>query len=124
MMRCSKPKSLEVWGTGTCTREFLYIDDAVEGVLSMVDASAGSFINIGSGQEVSILDLAKKIIAAYELDIDIVLNSSKPDGQPRKVMDVQKARQEIGFEPRVSLEDGLKRTVLWYTNAMKNRTGL
>ena len=54
MMRCfKKPKSLEVWGTGTCTREFLYIDDAVEGVLSMVDASAGSFINIGSGQEVS-----------------------------------------------------------------------
>ena len=96
MMRCSKkPKFLEVWGTGTCTREFLYIDDAVEGILSMVDASAGSFINIGSGQEVSILDLAKKIIAAYELDIDIVLNSSKPDGQPRKVMDVQKARQEV-----------------------------
>ena len=124
MMRCSKkPNSLEVWGTGTCTREFLYIDDAVEGVLSMVDASVGSFINIGSGQEVSILDLAKKIIAAYELDINIVLNSSKPDGQPRKVMDVQKARQEIGFESRVSLEDGLKRTVLWYTSEMKNRTG-
>ena len=118
-----KPKSLEVWGTGTCTREFLYIDDAVEGVLSMVGASAGSFINIGSGQEVSILDLAKKSIAAYELDIDIVLNSSKPDGQPRKVMDVQKRGcQEVGFESRVSLEDGLKRTVLWYTNEMKNRT--
>ena len=60
MIRCAKnPKSLEVWGTGTCTREFLYIEDAVEGVLAMVDASPGSSINIGSGQEVSILDLAK-----------------------------------------------------------------
>ena len=122
MIRCAKnPNSLEVWGTGTCTREFLYIDDAVEGVLAMVDAPAGSSINIGSGQEVSILDLAIKIIATYGLDIDVVLNSSKPDGQPRKVMDVQKARHILGFESQVSLEEGLKRTVLWYTKEMKNK---
>ena len=103
------------------TREFLYIEDAVEGVLSMVDAPAGSFINIGSGQEVSILKLAQKIIAAYGLEIDVVLNSSKPDGQPRKVMDIQKARQILGFESQVSLEEGLNRTVSWYTNEMKNK---
>jgi GDP-L-fucose synthase len=115
MIRCSqKPLFLEVWGTGNCTREFLYIDDAVEGVLAMIDAPAGSAINIGSGQEVSILDLAHKIIETFGLDIDVVLNSSKPDGQPRKVMDVQRARDILGFEAQISLEEGLKRTVAWY----------
>lgn len=115
MIRCAqKPDHLTVWGTGTCTREFLYIDDAVEGVLAMVDAPAGSAINIGSGQEVSILDLAQQIIAAFELDIDIVLDASKPDGQPRKVMDVQKARNILGFCAKTSLQDGLQKTVQWY----------
>ena len=117
MIRCSqKPEYLEVWGTGQCTREFLYIDDAVEGVLAMVDAPAGSAINIGSGQEVSILDLAHQIIAAFELDIDIVLDPSKPDGQPRKVMDVQKARNFLGFVAKTSLREGLQKTVQWYLN--------
>ena len=117
MLRCAqKPKELTVWGTGTCTREFLYVDDAVEGILSMVDAPKGSIVNIGSGQEVAILDLAYKIISAFGLSIDVVLDSSKPDGQPRKVMDVQKARKILGFKSKISLEEGLKRTVDWYTD--------
>ena len=85
----------------------------------MIDAPAGSAINIGSGQEVSILNLAHKIIDTFELDIDVVLNASKPDGQPRKVMDVQKALQILGFKAKISLDEGLKRTVAWYNRDIK-----
>ena len=86
----------------------------------MVDAPIGGMLNIGSGKEVSIIDLAKKIINAFGLSIDIVLDSSKPDGQPRKVMNVQAARSILGFEACVSLDDGLQRTVDWYTTETGN----
>ena len=76
MIRCAQdPEYLEVWGTGQCTRGILYIDDAVEGVLAMVDAPAGSAINIGSGQEVS-SEFGSSNCTAFGIDIEIVLDPS------------------------------------------------
>lgn len=115
MIRSSqKPKALVVWGSGTPTREFLYIDDAAAGVLACLDAPSGQFINIGTGIETPIKELAQKVIAAQGLSIPIELDPTKPDGQPRKVLDVQQAKTLLHWSARVSLDEGLRRTAEWY----------
>ena len=115
MIRCSAdPSKLIVWGTGIARREFLFVDDAAEGVLACVHAPKASIINIGTGIETPILELAQKVIAAHKLDIPIVLDKTKPDGQIRKVLDVHKAKALLGWEAQTSLEDGLAQTAEWY----------
>lgn len=115
MMRCArKPSSLILWGTGTPTREFLYIDDAAEGVLATIRGTSGSMINIGTGVETSILELAKEILQGFDLHIPIRFDASRPDGQPRKVLSVAKARQELGWQAKTSLRNGLQKTIEWY----------
>jgi len=115
MIRCAQqPEELILWGSGKPTREFLYIDDAVTGVLACQQAKPASVINIGTGIETSIVELAKAVLAVHKLDIPIRLDSQRPDGQPRKVLCVQRAQQELGWRARVSLKDGLQRTASWY----------
>ena len=115
MIRCSQaPDELVVWGTGTPTREFLYIDDAAQGVLACLDAPSGHFVNIGTGVETPIKELAQKVIAAHGLDIPLRLDSSKPDGQPRKVLDVQRANTLLNWSAQTPLEKGLHETARWY----------
>ena len=115
MIRCAKnPEYLIVWGTGVAEREFLHVEDAVEGILACLNAPAGEFINIGSGNSTSILELARLIIASHNLDIPIQLDSTKPDGQLKKVLDVKKAKQLLGWESKISLVRGLKDTAKWY----------
>lgn len=115
MIRCAKdPEYLSVWGTGVAEREFLHVQDAVEGILACLKAPAGEFINIGSGQSTSILELARLIVSSHDLNIPIQLDASKPDGQLKKVLDVKKAKQLLDWEAKIPLIKGLKDTAKWY----------
>lgn len=115
MIRAAKnPSFLTVWGTGIAEREFLHVEDAVEGILACLQAPAGEFINIGSGQSTSILQLAQMILSAHNLNIPVQLDSTKPDGQLKKVLSVQKAKQLLSWEAKISLQSGLKGTAKWY----------
>ena len=103
-----------LWGTGTPLREFLHVDDLAEAILICLDKyDSPDHINIGSGQEISIRSLAKKISEAVGYKGEIIWDHSKPDGTPRKVLDIAKVKS-LGWEPRISLDVGIKSTVSWY----------
>jgi len=107
--------SIEVWGTGRATREFLYVDDCAEGLLLAAERyDAGDPINIGAGREISIGDLAQKIRELTRFEGQFDWNASKPDGQPRRCLDVSRARERLGFEAATTLEEGLARTIEWF----------
>ncbi len=106
---------VECWGTGTPTREFLYVDDAARGIMLATERYDGAEpVNLGSGQEISIRDLATKIAELVGYEGRLVWDSSKPDGQPRRRLDVSRAEREFGFRAEVGLDEGLRRTVDWY----------
>jgi GDP-L-fucose synthase len=109
--------SLEIvlWGTGKPTREFLHVDDAAEGILLAAERYNGAApVNLGSGMEISIADLAALIAKITGFEGRIVWNKNKPDGQPRRSLDVTRAQEEFGFRARIPFEKGLKETVEWY----------
>jgi GDP-L-fucose synthase len=107
--------SVEVWGTGAATREFLYVDDAAEGIVLAAESYDGRDpVNLGSGEEMSIRDLASVIAAETGFAGEIVWDSSKPDGQPRRALEVTRAAELFGFRARVGFAEGLRRTVEWY----------
>lgn len=113
-------KSVEVWGTGKASREFLYVDDAARGIkLATERYNKPDPVNLGSGKEISITDLAKIISRLTSFDGEIKWDASKPDGQPRRCLDVSRAKQEFGFEAKMDFEDGLRRTVEWYINKIE-----
>jgi GDP-L-fucose synthase len=104
-----------VWGDGTPTREFLYVSDAARGiVLAAENYNAPGPVNLGSGFEISIRELAELIAKFVGFDGKIVWDRTKPNGQPRRLLDVSLAKQAFGFEAQVSFEEGLKKTVEWY----------
>ncbi|MBQ73177.1 MAG: GDP-fucose synthetase [Planctomycetaceae bacterium] len=118
MIRCAgRPEELVVWGTGSASREFLFIEDAAAGVLAAAAGPAGA-INIGSGQEVSILSLAKAVLSAWSLDIPIRLDRDKPDGQPRKCLSVERAASVLGWRAPTALDAGLRQTARWYAQVL------
>lgn len=107
--------SIEVWGDGTPTREFLYVDDAVEGILLAAEKYDSSDpVNLGSGVEISIADLVRKVAAASGFTGRIVFDTSKPNGQPRRQLDTRRAQERFGFRARTPFDEGLKQTVEWY----------
>jgi GDP-L-fucose synthase len=111
-------RPLTVWGSGTQTRSFLFVDDLVRGVLmagARVDVDGP--LNLGSDEEISIADLARMIVEVSGLHADVVLDPSKPDGQPRRACDTSRARQQLGFSASTTLRDGLTRTLDWYKRA-------
>jgi GDP-L-fucose synthase len=111
-----------VWGTGTATREFLYVEDCVEGILLASEKyDSPEPVNLGAGFEISVKDLAVKISALTGFTGRIIWDASKPDGQPRRSLDTSRARHAFGFHASTSLDDGLKSTVEWYR---KNREGV
>jgi len=108
-------KEVSVWGTGQATREFLYVEDAARGILLATEKYNGSEpVNLGSSFEISIAELAETIGKVVGFDGKIVFDKSKPDGQPRRKLDVSRAKKEFGFESEVSFEEGLKKVVEWY----------
>tara|TARA_R110000824_G_scaffold101433_2_gene241018 strand:- start:9767 stop:10711 length:945 start_codon:yes stop_codon:yes gene_type:complete len=106
---------LVVWGTGTASREFLYVDDAAEGIfLASENYDGEDYINLGSGMEITIKDLVNTLCELMNFENKIIWDTSKPDGQPRRCLDVSKAENEFGFKAKTNFLDGLKNTINWY----------
>lgn len=106
---------IEAWGTGKATREFLYIEDAAEGVVLATELyDKHEPVNLGSGMEISIKDLVELIAKLMDFRGEIRWDTARPDGQPRRMLDVSRAEKEFGFRAKTSLEDGLKKMIAWY----------
>ena len=104
-----------IWGDGTPTREFIYVDDAAEGIaLASEKYNGAEPVNIGSGHEISIKDLAEMIARLTGYQGKLVWDTSKPNGQPRRGLDVSRAEKYFGFKAQMSFEEGLRRTIDWY----------
>lgn len=104
-----------LWGDGSPTREFLYVEDAAEGILLAAETYADSEpVNLGSGMEISIKDLAETIGRLTGYEGEFVWDTEKPNGQPRRLLDVTRAKEEFGFEAKMGFEEGLKRTIEWF----------
>jgi GDP-L-fucose synthase len=110
--------AIELWGDGTPTREFLYVDDCARAiVLALERYDEGDPVNLGTGEEIAIRDLAARIGAATGFRGEIRWDRSRPNGQPRRRLDVSRARERFGFEAEVSFDEGLRETVRWYRAA-------
>ncbi len=113
--------SIELWGTGSPRREFLHVDDLADGCVFLMKTYSGDeHVNIGFGSDVTILQLAELVKKAVDFDGEIVLDSSKPDGTPRKLMDSAKLRK-MGWTPSIGLDEGIARTVAWYRDNILSR---
>ena len=108
-----------IWGSGRPTREFLYVEDAAEGILLATEKyNKSEPVNIGAGFEISIKELAAEIVKLTAYEGKIIWDDSKPDGQPRRMLDTRKAKREFGFEGRVDFMKGLRNTVEWYESSL------
>jgi GDP-L-fucose synthase len=114
---------ITLWGDGSPTREFLFVEDAAEGVVAAAERyDKPEPVNLGSGMEISIRDLADKVAKLVGFRGRIVWDVTQPNGQPRRCLDVSRAEREFGFRAKASFEDGLQRTVAWYlANRNTNR---
>jgi len=110
----NKP-TVTIWGTGKATREFLYVEDAAEAiVLATQKYDKPEPVNIGASFEISIKDLAKMIKQIVGYNGKIIWDTTKPDGQPRRKLDISRAKKEFGFKSKINFEEGLKNTIEWY----------
>jgi GDP-L-fucose synthase len=117
--KAANQPSIEVWGDGSPTREFLYVEDAAEGILLATEKYNGSEpVNLGSGMEISIKDLVTLIARLTGYEGKLIWNTSKPNGQPRRRLNVERAEREFGFTAKVDFEEGLRRTIEWYKAQM------
>lgn len=115
-------QELIAWGDGSPTREFLYVEDCAEGILLAAERyNRSEPVNLGSSFEISIKDLMETIARVTEFDGNIVWDTSKPNGQPRRKLDVERAKAAFGFESQVQFEEGLRKTVDWYEEAVNIR---
>jgi GDP-L-fucose synthase len=113
-------RSVEVWGSGSATREFLYVDDAAEAVLRACEHyDAAGPVNVGVGDEISIRELAELIARLTGFEGETVWDRSRPDGQARRCLDVSRARAAFGWTASTPLEDGLRATIEWWSGAAK-----
>jgi GDP-L-fucose synthase len=104
-----------VWGDGSPTREFLYVEDAAEGILLGAERYDGDQpINLGSGREISIRQLAEQIVEMTGFKGRLTWDTSRPNGQPRRALDVSRAEALLGFRAAMPFEEGLRRTIAWY----------
>lgn len=113
--KAERHTKVSVWGTGTASREFLYVDDAARGiVMAAENYDKTDPVNLGSGHEITIKSLVSEIREMTEFAGEIEWDASKPDGQPRRCLDTARAEREFGFRAQVSLREGLRRTIAWY----------
>ena len=119
----SGAKTVSVWGSGTATREFLYVTDAAAGIVLATEHYDGREpVNLGSGKEISIRDLSQLIAAEIGFAGEIVWDTSKPDGQPRRALDTTRATERFGFRAQVEFRDGLRQTIAWYRATQEGRS--
>lgn len=115
-------EEIVVWGTGRATREFFYVEDCAEGiVLAAEHYNKSEPVNLGAGMEMSIRDLVALIVKLTGFKGKVVWDATKPDGQPRRRLDVSKAETEFGFKAGMDFEEGLRRTIEWYKNRVAGR---
>lgn len=108
-------KSIEVWGTGKPTRDLFYVEDAAEGVVLATEGyNSPDPINFGPGKEISIKTVVTTLADLTDFKGSIQWNTTKPDGQPRRVFDISKAKKELGFKVKTDLKTGLRKTILWF----------
>ena len=108
-------QQVSLWGDGSPTREFLYVEDAAEGILLAAERYNGSEpVNLGAGNEIAIKDLAELVAKLTGFDGQLAWDSSKPNGQPRRGLDVSRAEEFFGFRAKMPFEQGLQRTIAWY----------
>lgn len=113
--RRSGRRQIEVWGSGEVSREFLYVEDCAEGIIRAAESyDEAAPVNIGSGREIMIKDLVYLIARLTEFEGEIVWQTERPNGQPRRGLDVTRAAEKFGFRAQTSLEDGLGRTIAWF----------
>lgn len=113
--KIKQKKSVPVWGTGRATREFLFVEDAVKAIiLATMKYNKSDPVNIGTGIEISIRELAEKIKEIVGYQGEITWDSLKPDGQPRRMLDTSRAKTEFGFVAKTNFDDGLKKTIHYY----------
>jgi len=109
-----------VWGTGKPSREFLYVEDAAEGILMAAENyDKADPVNLGTGREITIKDLVNLLMELTEYEGKILWDTSKPDGQPRRCLEISKAKEEFGFEAKINLKEGLRKTIEWYYELYK-----
>lgn len=110
----NKP-NVTVWGDGTATREFCYVEDAAEGiVLATEKYDKSDPVNIGAGFEISIKDLVEKIRSLVDYEGEIIWDTTKPNGQPRRMLDISRAKKEFGYQAITNFDEGLMKTIEWY----------
>jgi len=108
---------VSIWGSGKATREFFYVEDAAEAIaLATEKYNKSEPVNIGAGFEISIKDLVKLIVERMEYNGKVVWDKTKPDGQPRRMLDTERAREEFGFTAATRFREGLQKTIEWYRN--------
>jgi GDP-L-fucose synthase len=113
--RLAEQPSIACWGTGSASREFLYVEDCAEAIVTATERyDSAEPVNIGVGKEITIRDLVELIAQATGFGGEIRWDTSKPDGQPRRVLDTTRAAQEFGFRASTSFEDGIRVTVDWF----------
>ena len=113
-------KQVIIWGTGNASREFLYVDDAAEGIITATEKyNKPEPVNLGTGKEVTIKQLAALVAEKTDFKGEIVWDTTKPDGQPRRSLDVSRAKAEFNFEAKTDLNMGLKATIEWYKRHSK-----
>ncbi len=111
-------KQVECWGTGTVSREFLYVDDAAEAIIRAAERMDEPVpINLGTGREIPIREIAELIARLTGFEGELSWDTSKPDGQPRRCLDTRRAGELLDWQPQVDLEEGLRRTVQWYRSS-------
>jgi GDP-L-fucose synthase len=112
---------VEIWGTGRATREFLYVEDAADAIVRALETLEDSEpVNLGSGNEIPVRELAEKIAALSGFRGRLSWDPTKPDGQPRRALDTSRAARLLGWRARTGLDEGLTRTIAWYRGRRAN----
>jgi GDP-L-fucose synthase len=116
-------KQVMLWGTGTARREFLHADDLADALRFLIECyDSPEIINVGCGQDVTIRELAEIILEVVDCDADLVFDATKPDGTPRKLLDITRL-QKLGWKPRISLRDGIRQTYEWFLKYSHGASG-
>jgi GDP-L-fucose synthase len=110
----NKQSSVVVWGSGKASREFLYVEDTVKAIINAISLNESGPFNLGTGKETSIKELVEVIAKELDFECEIIWDSSKPDGQPRRFYDMTKFKNTFGYVPNTELSEGIRKTIEWY----------
>ena len=112
-------KDVTVWGTGVASREFLYVEDAADGIIKAIELyNEPEPVNLGTGISITMKELVEKIAGIVEFKGNIIWDTTKPDGQPKRQLDVSRAKEKFGFEAKTTFDEGLANTIAWYRSGL------